>query len=230
MRTKKLCSRGTGTPSARQQRSHHEEPAALSESKPISITLDAAMNSSKRRHSTQFGSTRIPYTADPHADYCTRERPSHFIFPEFLRVSRVRSSRRFALRVELLLDHRLCWLSGGYGVCVPMHHLPLTIFGSKDPRDPHVDRGNVLPCVHLGLYPLYPHNVGKLRSYWLRDHIEASDLAISDSRCCMLYGPSNLLPSACGWARGLARVTSSRWENSFFTASGSPFTNSSSPS
>ncbi len=82
MRAKKLCSRGTGTPSARQQRSHHEEPAALSESKPISITLDAAMNSSIRRHSTQFGSTRIPYTADPHADYCTQERPSHFIFLE----------------------------------------------------------------------------------------------------------------------------------------------------
>ena len=108
MRAKKLCSHGTGTPSARQQRSHYEEPAALSESKPISITLDAAMNSSMRRHFTQFGSTRIPYTADPHADYCTQERPSHCIFlkseispifasTEFSEVQ-LRDAERFSVR------------------------------------------------------------------------------------------------------------------------------------
>ena len=41
-----------------------------------------------------------------------------------------------ALRVELLLYHRLCWLSRGYRVCVPMHNLPLTVFRSKDHRRP----------------------------------------------------------------------------------------------
>jgi GrpB-like predicted nucleotidyltransferase (UPF0157 family) len=46
-----------------------------------------------------------------------------------------------------------------------MHYLPLTVFGSKDHRNSQVDPGNVLPCPHLGLLPLYPHNVGKLRSY-----------------------------------------------------------------
>jgi hypothetical protein len=29
--------------------------------------------------------------------------------------------------VGLLLDHRLCWLSRGYGVSVSMHYLPSTI-------------------------------------------------------------------------------------------------------
>ncbi|CAN5633803.1 hypothetical protein BH20ACT12_BH20ACT12_04380 [soil metagenome] len=42
--------------------------AALSESKPISSALGAAKSSSIRRHSTQFGPTGIPYTADPHAE------------------------------------------------------------------------------------------------------------------------------------------------------------------
>ena len=111
---------------------------------------------------------------------------------------------KFALRVGLLLYHRFRWLSGDYGVCVPMHHLPLTVLGSKDHRNPQVDWSNVLPCAHFGLLPLYPHNVGKLSSYKLRDHIEASDLAISDIRCCMLYGLCYLLPST-SW--GTKRVS-----------------------
>src|SRR5215204_7816027 len=54
------------------------------------------------------------------------------------RTSPKRSSKKFALRVGLLLDHRLCWLRGGYGVRVPMHNLPLTIFfRSKVHRSPH---------------------------------------------------------------------------------------------
>ena len=37
----------------------------------------------------------------------------------------------------LLLYHRLGWLSGGYGVGVPVHHLPLSLFlRSVDHRDP----------------------------------------------------------------------------------------------
>src|ERR671920_311887 len=49
-----------------------------------------------------------------------------------------RYSPKFALRVALLLYHRLCWLSGDYGVSVTMHNLPLTIFfRSKDHRCPH---------------------------------------------------------------------------------------------
>ena len=74
--------------------------------------------------------------------------------------SALRSSKKFALRVDLLLDHRLCWLRGGYGVCVPMHNLPLTVFRSKDHRSPHSVRGDVLPGADLGLCPLYLHNVG----------------------------------------------------------------------
>ena len=35
-----------------------------------------------------------------------------------LRTSHVRSSRRFALRVDLFLYYRLCWLRGGYRVFV----------------------------------------------------------------------------------------------------------------
>jgi hypothetical protein len=93
------------------------------------------------------------------------------------------------------LDRRLCRLSRGYGVRVPKHYLPLAVFGSIDHRNSQVDRGNVLPCAHLGLLPLYPHRVGKLRSYQFRDHIEAGDLTISDIRCRMLYGLGDLLPS-----------------------------------
>jgi hypothetical protein len=73
-----------------------------------------------------------------------------------LGTSPVRRSEKFALRVGLLLDHRLCWLSCGYGVRVPMHYLPLAVFGSIDHRNSQVDRGNVLPCAYLGLLSLYP--------------------------------------------------------------------------
>src|SRR5215204_2322283 len=80
---------------------------------------------------------------------------------EILRTSALRSSKKFDLRVDLLLDHRLCSLRGGYGVRVPMHNLPLTIFfRSKDHRSPHSYPGDVLPCADLGLGPLYLYNVG----------------------------------------------------------------------
>src|SRR5215216_4413188 len=52
--------------------------------------------------------------------------------------SALQSSKKFALRVDLLQDHRLGWLSGSYGVRVPMHDLPHTIFfRSKVHRSPH---------------------------------------------------------------------------------------------
>jgi len=67
--------------------------------------------------------------------------------------------------VGLLLDHRLGWLSGRYGVCVPMHYLPLTLFWPKDHRNPQIKRGYFLTSADLGLGPLYLHHVGKLSSY-----------------------------------------------------------------
>jgi hypothetical protein len=69
-------------------------------------------------------------------------------------------SQKFALRVGLLLDHRFGWLSGGYGVRVPMHDLPLTVFGSKDHRRAHCVWGDLLPSAYLSLCPLYLHYVG----------------------------------------------------------------------
>jgi hypothetical protein len=47
---------------------------------------------------------------------------------------------RSSLWVMLLLDHRLCWLRSGYGVCVPMHYLPGAFFRSKDARDAQSNR------------------------------------------------------------------------------------------
>ena len=84
-----------------------------------------------------------------------------------------------------------------------MHNLPGAIFGSKDHRNPQSERGGILPSANLCLYPLYPHNVGKLRSYVLRYGLEASDLTIPDLRCGTIRGLSNLLPSTRGRAKGI---------------------------
>src|SRR5829696_7177618 len=145
------------------------------------------------------------------------------IYPRELRFNGVlRSSRR----LELLLDHRLCWLRGSYGVRVAVYDLPLAVFfWPEDHRDPKGERGDLLACSELGLWPLYPHNVGKLGRYVLRYGLKASHLAISDLRCSMLRSRGNLIPPAHGRAEGLARVTSSRWEKTLFVGSGSPFKN-----
>jgi len=45
-------------------------------------------------------------------------------------------SPKFALRVELFLDHRLCWLWGGYGIRVAMHNLPPDFTKATDSRSP----------------------------------------------------------------------------------------------
>jgi hypothetical protein len=80
---------------------------------------------------------------------------------------------------ELLLDHRSCWLRGGYGVRVPMHYLPGAIFGSKDQSNPQSDRGDIFASANLGLGPLHPHDVGELGSCVFLYGLEGDYLAIS---------------------------------------------------
>ena len=65
-----------------------------------------------------------------------------------------------SLREELVLYHRLCWLRGSYGVCVAMHYLPGSLFGSKGPRDPQIAGGEILSSAHLRVGLLYPHDAG----------------------------------------------------------------------
>src|SRR5215213_8804867 len=63
-----------------------------------------------------------------------------------------------------------------------MHYLLLTVLGSIDHRNPRSEGGNVLPSAEPGLLPLYPHSVGKLSSHVLHNHLEASDLTVSELR------------------------------------------------
>ncbi len=105
-----------------------------------------------------------------------------------------------SLRVDLVLYHRLCWLSRGYGVCVPMHYLPGTLFRSKDHRRPQSGWGDLFPSAYLGLVPLYLHKIGKLRSYVLLYDLVANILAISELGCGTVRSRSNLLPSMRGRA------------------------------
>jgi hypothetical protein len=109
----------------------------------------------------------------------------------------------FALRVGLLLYHRLSWLRGGYRVCVPMHHLPGAIFGSKGHRNPQIAWGDLLCSADLRIGPLYPEDGGKLRGYVLRYGLEVIDLAISEYGCSTIMGLGNLLPSKCGRPKGV---------------------------
>jgi hypothetical protein len=85
-----------------------------------------------------------------------------------------------------------------------MHDLPGSLFGSIDHRNPQSEGGHILPSANPGLLPLYPHNVGKLRSHVLRYVLEASDLAISELRCGTIRSRSNLLPSTRGRAKGVS--------------------------
>ena len=88
------------------------------------------------------------------------EEPSSYFPDSFLMGilgNRVSGSHHFSevrSKVGLLLDHRLCWLSRGYRVCVPMHDFPATVFGSIDHRNPQRERGDILPPANLGLLPL----------------------------------------------------------------------------
>jgi hypothetical protein len=58
------------------------------------------------------------------------------------------------LRVGLLLDHRLCWLRGGYGLCVSVHNLP----GARG------HRGSSHHSAASGIYPGITH-LGDARAY-----------------------------------------------------------------
>ena len=104
--------------------------------------------------------------------------------------------------MNLLRDHRLGRLSGGYGVCVAMDDLPGASFGSKDHRNPQSDWVDIFPSAYLGLPPFHSHNVGKLRSYVLRYDLGAMELAIPERRCGTVRSRSNLLPSSRGGIRG----------------------------
>src|SRR5919202_3385940 len=104
--------------------------------------------------------------------------------------------------VALLLYYRLRWLTGGYGVCVPMHYLPGALLGSKAHRNPQSYWGGILTLANLGLCPLHPQDVGKLRSYVLLYSLEANHLAISELRCAALHRRSNFLPPMRWRAKG----------------------------
>jgi hypothetical protein len=108
-----------------------------------------------------------------------------------------------AKAVTLFLYHRLGWASSGYRVCMPMHHLPGAILGSKGHRDPQSAGGDNLSSADLRVGPLYPQDAGKLRSHVLRDGLEVVDLAISEHGCPTLMGLSDLLSSTRGRAEGV---------------------------
>src|SRR3712207_4080952 len=78
---------------------------------------------------------------------------------------------------------------------MPMHDLPLTVFGAKDHRGAQIVRKKLFPYTKSALEPLYLHNVGKLRGHVLRYDLEAHDLAIPTRRSGTLHSLGNLRPS-----------------------------------
>jgi hypothetical protein len=120
--------------------------------------------------------------------------------------NRLGYSRKSAIRVGLLLDNRLGWLWGGYGVRVPMHYLPATILWSKDHRSPKRVWGDLLPFADLGLQVLYLHHVGELRSHVLGYDLKAGGPTVSAQRCGMLRSLGNLIPPTRGRALGVGEA------------------------
>src|ERR671912_647274 len=116
------------------------------------------------------------------------------------------NSQKFALRGDLLLYHRLCWLRGGYGVRMSVHDLPSAIFGPEDARDAQSHGGNILTPANLGPVALHLHAAGKLGGNELRHVLEAYDLAIPVVGCGPLHGPSGLIPSAHGRAERVGKT------------------------
>jgi hypothetical protein len=86
-----------------------------------------------------------------------------------------------------------------------MHYLPLSLLRSNL-RNPQSEWGDILPCANLGLGPLHPHNVAKLRSYVRRHVLKGNNLAITELRCGTLHGLSDLLPSTRRWAKGVSEA------------------------
>ena len=110
------------------------------------------------------------------------------------------------LGLALLLYHRFGRPSGGYGVRVPMHYLPRTVFGAEDHRNPQIAWRNVITSTNLCIGPLYPTNEGKLRGYVLRYNLEVIDFAVSIIGCAALLGLSNLLPTTHGRSKGVSEA------------------------
>ena len=75
---------------------------------------------------------------------------------------------------RLLLYHRLGRPWGGYGVGVAVHHLPGTLLGPIDHRDPEGGRGDVLPSAYLALLMLKSQRVGELGGYVLLYDLDAN--------------------------------------------------------
>jgi hypothetical protein len=84
-----------------------------------------------------------------------------------------------------------------------MHSFPSTILGPKDASNPQNNRGGILPWADLGLEPLHLYEVCKLSTHVLRYVLEAGELAICIVKCCMVQGPSNLIPRKRGRAEGV---------------------------
>jgi hypothetical protein len=76
--------------------------------------------------------------------------PCPVVFGQF----RKANSQKFALRVDLLLYHRLGWPSGGYGIRMSVYDLPGAIFGAKYAPDAQGNRGDVFPPANLCLVAL----------------------------------------------------------------------------
>ncbi len=114
------------------------------------------------------------------------------------------AQRSEGLVAALFLYHRIDWPGGGYRVCMPMQNLPGALFRSKDHRNPQSEWDDILSSAKSAPVPLYPHNVGKLRSYILRYGLEAIDFAISNLRCGTLRSRSDLLPPTRGRGNGVS--------------------------
>src|SRR5215217_367742 len=106
----------------------------------------------------------------------------------------------FALRVDLLLDHRLGCLRDGYGISVSVHYLPGAVFGSEDHRNPQIAWGDFFASADLRVGLLYPHDTRKLWCHVLRYDLEVVDLTISEYGCATLLSLGDLLPSTVGRA------------------------------
>src|SRR5215216_997445 len=104
---------------------------------------------------------------------------------QILGSSHTRGSKKFTLGVGLLLYHRFGRLRSGYGVCMPMHDLPLTLLRAKDHRGPQSKRGYILPSAYLGLSLIYHNYVG------------SSGVTCFSTISTLTSSPSRLVDAAC---------------------------------
>jgi hypothetical protein len=106
-----------------------------------------------------------------------------------------------------------------------MHYLPLTVFSPKDHRNRRAN-GVISHSADLGLRPALfapRRQAPELRSLYDLGPTNSPSLTC-DAACSAVL---TICSHPCaGGPKGLARVTSSRWENSFSVGSGFPFKNS----